>query len=80
MRNRTLSKIGTRLLRLRHDSSQSSQDRAAPAGYGLGHGQVAEFIAGTLDAGMIGLMTGATARVPSGRVICPRPLRSKSVK
>ncbi|WP_020116878.1 hypothetical protein [Streptomyces canus] len=50
MRNRTLSKIGTQLLRLRHDSSQSSQDRAAPAGYGLDHRQVAEFVAGTLDA------------------------------
>ncbi|MET8026381.1 hypothetical protein [Streptomyces avermitilis] len=50
MRNRILSKIDTRLLRLRHDSSQSSQDRAAPAGYGLDDGQVAEFVAGTLDA------------------------------
>ncbi|MGY5099728.1 hypothetical protein [Streptomyces sp. 900105245] len=50
MRNRTLSKIGTQLLRLRHDSSQSSQDGAAPADYGLDRRQVAEFVAGTLDA------------------------------
>ncbi|MFE3031662.1 hypothetical protein ACFXKY_08425 [Streptomyces canus] len=50
MRNRTLSKIGTQLLRLRHDSSQSSQDREAPADHGLDHRQVAEFLAGTLDA------------------------------
>ncbi|BCL25013.1 hypothetical protein ACPCBX_25705 [Streptomyces tuirus] len=50
MRNRTLSKIGTQLLRLRHDSSQSSQDRATPTDYGLDHRQVAEFVAGTLDA------------------------------
>ena len=50
MRTRTLSKIGTQLLRLRHDSTQSSQDRAAPADYGLDHRKVAEFAAGTLDA------------------------------
>ncbi|MEU6548579.1 hypothetical protein [Streptomyces sp. NPDC046859] len=50
MRNLTLSKIGTQLLRLRHDSSHSSQDRTAPAGYGLDHRQVAAFVAGTLDA------------------------------
>ncbi|MFJ6903367.1 hypothetical protein [Streptomyces griseoluteus] len=50
MRNRTLSKIGTQLLRLRHDSSESSQDRSAPAGYGLDDGLVADFVAGTLDA------------------------------
>ncbi|ROP55847.1 hypothetical protein [Streptomyces sp. PanSC9] len=50
MWNRTLSKIGPQLLRLRHDSSQSSQDRAAPADYGLDRRQVAEFVAGTLDA------------------------------
>ncbi|MEU1465483.1 hypothetical protein ABZ467_33415, partial [Streptomyces sp. NPDC005727] len=30
--------------------SQSSQDRATPADYGLDHRQVAEFVAGTLDA------------------------------
>ncbi|MEW2083260.1 hypothetical protein [Streptomyces sp. NPDC005283] len=50
MRNRTLSKIGTKLLRLRHDSSQTSQDRTAPADYGLDRGQVDAFVAGTLDA------------------------------
>ncbi|GHE98797.1 hypothetical protein E5082_32210 [Streptomyces griseoluteus] len=50
MRNRTLSKIGTQLLRLRHDTSQSSQDRTAPADYGLDQRQVDEFVAGTLDA------------------------------
>ncbi|MGY5052915.1 hypothetical protein ACWDFR_02390 [Streptomyces sp. 900105755] len=50
MRNRTLSKTGKELLRLRHDSSQSSQDWTAPADYGLDHRQVAGFVAGTLDA------------------------------
>ncbi|MGW3141559.1 hypothetical protein [Streptomyces sp. NPDC001139] len=50
MRNRTLSKIGTQLLRLRHDATETSQDRAAPAGYGLDGKQVAEFVAGKLDA------------------------------
>ncbi|MFD8232127.1 hypothetical protein ACFV20_09580 [Streptomyces sp. NPDC059696] len=50
MRNPTLSKIGTQLLRLRHDSSQSSQDRAAPTDYGLDRRQVADFVTGTLDA------------------------------
>ncbi|MEU7411277.1 hypothetical protein AB0B40_18465 [Streptomyces sp. NPDC042638] len=50
MRNRTLSKIGTKLLRLRHDASQTSQDRTAPADYGLDRGQVGAFVAGTLDA------------------------------
>ncbi|MFF7206562.1 hypothetical protein [Streptomyces sp. NPDC008141] len=45
-----MSKIGTQLLRLRHDSSHSSQDRAAPADYALDHRQVAEFVVGTLDA------------------------------
>ncbi|MEU9393888.1 hypothetical protein AB0D86_28330 [Streptomyces sp. NPDC048324] len=50
MRNRTLSKIGAQLLRLRHEGSETSQDRAAPADYGLDGRQVSGFVAGTLDA------------------------------
>ncbi|MFI1166988.1 hypothetical protein ACH4UM_26155 [Streptomyces sp. NPDC020801] len=44
-----MSKIANELLRLRHDSSRTSQARSAPSGFGLDVALVGAFVAGTLD-------------------------------
>ncbi|WP_189186821.1 hypothetical protein [Streptomyces albiflavescens] len=49
MHDKPLSRIVSELLRLRHDSSRTSQDRSAPAGFGLDPALVSDFVAGTLD-------------------------------
>ncbi|GAA3776999.1 hypothetical protein [Streptomyces chiangmaiensis] len=49
MHEKLLSRIADELLRLRHDSSHSSQDRTAPPGFGLDRVLVSDFVAGSLD-------------------------------